>query len=125
MIHPLLRLIATQPQLLADHAEAYAGLVGEEVGRATAIWKRRAIFSAVALAMGAVSVVLIGVAVMLWGITAPSSMHSPWALIIVPAAPAVIALISFLMAQQDATDAFVDLKQQVAADLSMLREVSA
>ena len=33
MIHPLLRLIATQPQLLADHAEAYAdqGWYGLEV----------------------------------------------------------------------------------------------
>ena len=26
MIHPLLRLIATQPHLLVDHAEAYAEL---------------------------------------------------------------------------------------------------
>ena len=31
MIHPLLRLAATEPHLLGDHVEAYAALVGEEV----------------------------------------------------------------------------------------------
>ena len=33
MIHPLLRLIATEPQVLGDHVEAYAELVGDEVKR--------------------------------------------------------------------------------------------
>ena len=33
MIHPLLRLAATQPHLLGDHVEAYAALVGEEVSK--------------------------------------------------------------------------------------------
>jgi len=37
MIHPLLKLVATQPQLLADHAEAYAELVGEEFGTVNAV----------------------------------------------------------------------------------------
>jgi len=41
MIHPLLRLIATQPQLLADHAEAYAGLVSDDIGKTAAVWKWR------------------------------------------------------------------------------------
>ena len=30
-IHPLLRLLVTEPQLLADHVEAYAVLVDEEI----------------------------------------------------------------------------------------------
>ena len=34
MIHPLFRLIASEPQMLADHVEAYSELVGEEVGNA-------------------------------------------------------------------------------------------
>ena len=51
MIHPLLRLAATQPQLLADHAEAYAGLVGEELGRSVAAGKQRLLLSAVALCL--------------------------------------------------------------------------
>jgi len=125
VIHPLLRLIATQPQLLADHAEAYAGLVGEEVSKAAATWKRRAMFNAVALCMGGVSVVLVGIALMLWGVSARGDvLHASWVLVAVPAVPMAVALICWLQGRDDATDAFVDLKQQVAADLSMLREVS-
>jgi hypothetical protein len=125
MIHPLLRLVATQPHLLADHAEAYAGLVSEEVGRAAGVWKRRAALNAVALCMVGVSLVLIGVALMLWAVT-PSveNMRAGWALIATPAAPALIALVCWMKGRSDVADAFVDLKQQLAADLSMLRQVS-
>jgi len=125
MIHPLLRLVATQPHLLADHAEAYAGLVGEEMTKAAAIWKRRAVLNAIALSAGAVAVVLIGIAVMLWGVTPPENLRAGWVLIATPGLPAVLAVVCYLLGRQKATDAFVDLKQQVAADLSMLREVSA
>jgi len=124
MIHPLLRLIATQPQLLADHAEAYAGLVGEEVSRAATVWKRKAALGAVALCMGGVSLVLIGVAAMLWAVSPADHVHAPWALIAAPAVPLVIAVVCLWLAQRAEDDAFVDLKQQVAADLSLLREVS-
>jgi len=41
MIHPLLRLIATEPQLLGDHVEAYADLVGDEVRKTGAAWSLR------------------------------------------------------------------------------------
>ena len=48
MIHPLFRLIATQPHLLGDHLEAYADLVGEEVGLAAAQLKRRMLWQSIA-----------------------------------------------------------------------------
>jgi hypothetical protein len=125
MIHPLLRLIATQPHLLADHAEAYAGLVGEEVGKAATVWKRRAALNAIALCMAGVSFSLIGIALMLWAVSASTeTMRAGWVLIATPAAPALIALLCYIKGRSDDVDAFVDLKQQVAADLSMLREVS-
>jgi hypothetical protein len=41
-VHPLLHLIATRPQLLADHAEAYAELVAVEIDCMSATWTRRA-----------------------------------------------------------------------------------
>ena len=62
MIHPLLRLVATQPQLLADHAEAYAGLVADEIGKTGAVWKQRVLLGAIALSLIAVAMVLGGVA---------------------------------------------------------------
>lgn len=125
MIHPLLRLVATQPELLADHAEAYAGLVSEEIGKTAAAWKQRALVNAIALGSLAVSVVLIGVALMLWAVIPVTTMVAPWALIATPAVPALIAVICAVIGRSRGTDAFADLKQQLAADLSMLREVSA
>ena len=125
MIHPLLRLVATQPQLLADHAEAYAGLVGDEIGRSAASLKHRVLLNAVALCLVGVAAVLAGVALMLWAVIPPASMQAPWALIAAPAVPAVIAVICGLVGLRKPGEAFAELKQQVAADLVMLREMSA
>ena len=125
MIHPLLRLVATQPQLLADHAEAYASLVSDEIGRSAASLKQRVLLNVVALCLIGVAAVLGGVALMLWATLPPSSMQAPWALIAAPAVPAVVAVVCALFGQRQPGDAFAELKQQVAADLVMLREVSA
>ena len=125
MIHPLLRLIATQPQLLADHAEAYAGLVSDDLGKTATVWKWRVVYYVVALTLIAVSIVLAGVALMFWAVTPPANMQAPWALITGPAVPLVIAIVCVVLARRPAIDAFADLKQQAAADLQMLREVSA
>jgi hypothetical protein len=125
MIHPLLRLIATQPQLLADHAEAYAGLVSDDLSRTATIWKWRVVYYVVALSLAAVGVVLAGVALMFWAVTPPSNMRAPWALIAGPAIPLLVAVVCILLARRHSIDAFADLKQQAAADMAMLREVSA
>ena len=125
MIHPLLRLIATQPQLLADHAESYAGLVGEELGKTTLVWKKRVLLNAVALCLVGVACVLGGVALMLWAVMPAANVNAAWALIAAPAAPALIALWCAYEGQRETGDAFKDLKQQIAADLVMLRDVSA
>jgi sterol desaturase/sphingolipid hydroxylase (fatty acid hydroxylase superfamily) len=124
MLHPLLRLIATRPQLLADHAEAYAGLVSEDLSKTAAIWKWRIVLYAVALALIAVAVVLGGVALMLWAVTPPSNLQAPWALIAGPVVPLAGAIACMLFTRTQTVDTFADLKQQVAADLVMLREVS-
>lgn len=125
MIHPLLRLIATQPQLLADHAESYADLVGEELGKTTAVWKRRVLLNATALCLVGVAAVLGGVALMLWAAVPAQSIHAPWALVVGPALPALIALWCAYEGQRETDAVFKDLKQQIATDLVMLREVSA
>jgi uncharacterized membrane protein YqjE len=125
MIHPLLRLVATQPQLLADHAEAYAGLVGEEIGRTAASLKQRVLLGAIALCLVGVAAVLTGVSLMLWAVIPTASVQASWALIAAPAVPALIAVVCGLIGRQAPSDRFAELKQQVAADLVMLREVSA
>jgi uncharacterized membrane protein YqjE len=125
VIHPLLRLIATQPQLLADHAEAYADLLGEELGAATVQWKRQAVLMAVGLCLIGVSAVLGGVALMLWAVIPPADIQAPWALVVAPLLPLVVAIGCLLSCRTSAAaGAFDALRQQMRADAAMLREVS-
>ena len=126
MVHPLLHLIATQPQLIADHAEAYADLLGEELGTASAVWKRRVALNALALCSVGVAAVLAGVALMLWAVIPPSDIHAPWALIVAPLVPLLAAIACVMAARAEVrTGNFDTVRMQVKADVAMLREVSA
>jgi hypothetical protein len=126
MMHPLLHLIATQPHLLAEHAVAYADLLGEELGSASAQWKRRAALGAMALCLLGVGVVLGGVAIMLWAVVPAESMRAPWALILVPLVPLAGSIACMVAARSDAkANPFETVRMQVKADVAMLREVSS
>ncbi|MBC7956465.1 MAG: hypothetical protein H7Y33_11430 [Cytophagales bacterium] len=119
-------MVASQPQLLAEHAEAYAELFGEELGAATAQWKRKAVLSAVALCGVGVSTVLAGVALMLWAVIPPADIQAPWALIVAPLLPLLVAGGCLLMAQTPpGKTSFGAVREQVRADMAMLRSVSA
>jgi hypothetical protein len=125
MLHPLLQLIATQPQLLADHAQAYAELVAAEIDQVSVAWKRRAMLNAVALCSLAVAAVLAGVALMLWAVVPPAQIQAPWALLVAPLLPAAVALwcLVAVRSQRDG-GAFDSVRRQIKADIVMLREVS-
>lgn len=126
MIHPLLQLIATQPQLLADHAEAYAELMAAEIGDVSAIWKRRAVLNAVALCCLTAAAILAGVALMLWAVIPSGHLQVPWALIVAPLLPVAAALWCLMAARgHGERRAFENLRRQLAADMVMLREVAA
>ena len=126
MLHPLLHLIATKPQLLADHAQAYAELAAVEVGEFSAAWRRRAVFFAVAAFFLGLALVLAGVAVLLWSVLPVAQMQAPWALVAVPLALAAIGAVCLLAGRSNSqTSAFVTLREQMKADLLMLREVAA
>lgn len=126
MMHPLLHLIATQPALLTDHAEAYADLLGEELSAASAQWKRRALLSAVALCCAGVGAVLAGVALMLWAVIPVDNMNAPWALIVAPLVPLVAALICATSARSAPPGGtFDNVRRQLREDVAMLREATA
>jgi len=126
MMHPLLHLIASHPNLLADHAEAYADLLGEEFSAASVRWKRRALLSAVALCTLGVGAVLAGVALMLWAVVPPENLHAPWALIAAPLVPLVVAAGCAAAARAPAgPGAFENMRRQLREDVAMLREASA
>jgi hypothetical protein len=127
MIHPLFRLLASQPHMLAEHLEAYSNLVAEELQAWQAHWQRRALLLAVALGAALVAVILAGVAAMLWAVTPASNWHAPWVLLAAPGVPALLALGCLLSARASAPEAgaFGQIRQQLAADVAMLREASS
>ena len=126
MIHPLLRLIATEPQVLGDHVEAYAELVGDEVRKTGSAWGQRLALYGAALCLLGVALVLTGVAVMLWAALPANGLQAPWVLIAVPAVTFVAAAACALLARRNTVEnAFDNVKKQLSADMAMLREVSA
>ena len=62
MIHPLLRLAATQPHLIGDHVGNYATLVGEEVNKVSTSWLTRIGLYIGALVLFSIGLALVGVA---------------------------------------------------------------
>jgi hypothetical protein len=126
ILHPLLRLTATQPHLLADHAEAYAELVGAQAASALLAWKRRAVFASASLGLALISVLLAGVAVMLWAVTPLDQIHQPIALFAAPILPAAVSIAFWLFARsQKVSGMFDEIRDQMRSDLAMLREAGA
>jgi Protein of unknown function (DUF1469). len=126
MIHPLLRLAATQPHLLGDHVEAYAALVGEEVSKVSTSLMTRVGLYLGALVMFVVGLVLVGVALMLRATVPATDYSAGWALFIVPLTPFVLGAIFAVVARaKPAEKPFATIKSQLNADMAMLREVSA
>jgi hypothetical protein len=124
-MHPLLQLIATKPQLLFDHVEAYGELVTSEARYISAMWKRRALLTAIALCSVGVGAVLAGVALMLWAVIPTSQIQAPWALVVAPLLPLALATACIIYARSRGEDnAFDTIREQVNADLTMLREVN-
>ncbi len=124
-MYTLLRLGLTQPALLAAHAQAYAGLLSVELAEASALWQRRLWLNALMLSCLGVTVVLGGIALMLWAVMPIEAMPAPWALLVVPVLPAAAALWSLLELRAQRSDAaFAALLEQMRADLAMLGEVA-
>lgn len=125
LMHPLLRLVASRPQLLVDHAEAYAELATVEIGQVSADWTRRVVLNAVGLCGLGVAAVLAGVAFMLWAALPAAGMQASWILVMVPLLPFAGALGCLGLAQgRGHRVAFDALGRQLRADLAMLREAS-
>jgi cytochrome bd-type quinol oxidase subunit 2 len=126
MIHPLLRLAATQPHLIGDHVEAYAALVGEEVSKvSTSLILRVALYGA-ALCFLLVGLVLVGVALLFCAAVPSSDYPAAWAMFVIPLAPFVFAAACILFARSKPSEKpFDTIKKQLNADMAMLREVSA
>jgi hypothetical protein len=122
---PLLYLVATRPQLLVDHAEAYADLASAEVSNASVIWKRRAKLGITAICSFAVAAILAGVSVMLWAVIPGASNQASWILLATPLLPIGLGIGCLIgIRTRPEEGAFEALRRQLKADMAMLREAT-
>lgn len=122
MVHPLFRLAAARPQLLAEHVLAYSDLMAEELTATATLLKRRVALQLVGLAAFAVALVLAGVAAMLWAALPAGSLNVPWMLVLTPALPAAIGWAALVAGNGVAGgEMFAALRQQLSDDAAMLR----
>lgn len=125
-MQPLLRMIAQRPELLVEHARAYAELLTAQSGQACAAWQRRAVLGAAALALIVLALALAGVALMLVAMLPAAADQSRWVLVAVPLLPLLAGLACLAAARARAQpDSFAALREQLQADLAMLRETGA
>ena len=121
-MNPLLHLLANQPQLLADHAQAYVELAAAEMARLTADCKQRALLAALALCGLTVAGTLVGMALMLWSVTLAPQAPSHLVLIATPAVPALMAACCLAALHlRRARDSAAAMRQQIQIDLQIWR----
>jgi len=122
MLHPIISVLVTKPELVMEHMAGYASLMREEastVGREVA---KRAVAWGVTLFCLLVFLILAGVAAMLAAVR--DQFH--WAFVIVPAIALALAAIGYSMARKPLPEkAFTELKAQLDADAKALRAIGA
>jgi hypothetical protein len=122
MLHPLFSLLARRPDLVMDHAAAYAALAHEEAAATGVELTRRALAWAVAVLCLAMFVVLAGVAAMLGAMQG----HFHWMLLLVPGTALALAGVAFAQARQRLPQpAFAQLRSQFEADAQALRTLGS
>jgi uncharacterized membrane protein YqjE len=125
VLHPLIRLLATRPHLLAEHLGGYAHLLSVQVDDALALAKVRTVLVAGLAAGAVIGTGLAGVAVMLLAVIPVDQMPAPWALVVAPALPIIGAsLCWWLLLRQPQLLSLDVLRDQLAADAALLHEAS-
>ena len=125
-IHPLLRLVVSEPHLISAHVHAYMDLLRAEFGKlSSALVLRIGLFAGAAV-LGVLGILLVGVALLLRATVPSTDYPAGWALVVVPLVPLVAAAIMVMIARSKPVDSGLStLKQQMNADKAMLREASA
>lgn len=124
-IHPLLRVLATNPELLADHAAAYGALLEEEATKVVgSLALKIAMFAGAAFLM-ILALFFTGVALMLRGALPPSSYPDGWALWAVPLGTLLLAMVLGLVARARPIEKpLAVIRAQLQSDIELLREAS-
>lgn len=125
MLHPLIRLLATRPHLLAEHLGGYAHLLRVQADEALLLARVRTTLIAGMVAGAVLGAGLGGVAVMLLATIPLAQMPAPWALALAPALPlAGAGICGWQLLRQPPMLTLDLLRDQLAADAALLREAS-
>jgi hypothetical protein len=125
MILPLLKKLATEPDLFVEHASAYASLATLEAMEVGAAWRRQLIAIVACALMGLMALGFTGMAAMFFAALPWQAMPAPWVLVGVPAGLwLVTGLTWWWAAAPQRPRAFAHLRQQWAADTQLMRDVA-
>lgn len=91
MLHPLYKTLASEPQLVLEHASAYLQLAGAETREALQHWRLRALVGTSVVAACWLSLALAGAALLLLAARPWDSLDQPWLLVLTPLLPLVAA----------------------------------
>lgn len=127
--HPLLRLLLAHPELLAEHAAAYAALAAEDGQLLWQHWRRQARWRLLAAAAALLGLSFAGQGLMLAVLLGPLDAGALSVLLLTPVLPLALALVCHQVAASPSASAstqraFTALQQQLAADLALLREAA-
>lgn len=126
MFHPLLRLLASHPDLVAEHLTAYAALAQAEAVQTGRGLRQRALLGTCAFFGLLLAIGLAGVALLFVAALPLSDMPRPWLLWVVPVVPLIASLLCAMRASRlPPVNTLVRLRGQWQADLQLLRVASA
>ncbi len=121
MLHPLFSTLVQRPDLVVDHASAYAALFHEEASDAGSELLGKAVAWALAGLTGLMFLGLGGIALML------GVLHNQfhWMLVAVPGVALLLAIIAVMRASKPFnSERFPELKAQIRDDARALREAA-
>ena len=124
MFHPLIRLLASKPHLVATHLGGYLELASAQAQDAASSLKSRVIWSAGAVVGICTGALLGGVALLVLAAVPLSDMPAPWLLLAAPLTPLLAGAGCWWQALRRPSGlSLTPLREQFAADAALLAEV--
>ena len=126
MFHPLIKLLASRPDLLISHVGAYAQLAAVQAADGVLLLRRRAILGAAAVGALVMGVALAGGAVLLLAVVPIDAMPAPWLLVVAPGTPLLLAgILLWQIRREPWAWSLTILREQMAADAALLAQIQA
>ena len=126
MIQLLLKRLATEPGLFAEHASAYAELIALEAGEAGLAWRRKAMATIACITLILIALLTTCIALMLSAVIPWQAMPAPWMLLAIPALLWTIGVgVGWFAFRRGHTQTFAHVRHQWAIDAKHVREMAS